>query len=247
MSGDWGLQFALVARQVLDFWAFLRHYVISVKNLCGYDVKMAEIVSNFKFNVAVCKYTELKVFFFCLQGVKPQRHHKAWRKYFFSVAMYMRVCFPQMLYLTHLLSKKVLIQWFHKIPWLFQAWKMTISNPLDHGENYSSKQPCRQSKSLTMSLRILSFSMRSFSFFCSRSVLAWYVATALVAFWIFAVMERWYSLKSLACCRMLLRYSCWQSTETRGCRWLEDAEKRFLIMDFFLVKSVHSCVIRRTT
>lgn len=61
--------------------------------------------------------------------------------------------------------------------------------------------------SLTISLRILSFSMRSFSFFCSRSVLAWYVATALVAFWIFAVMERWYSLKSLACCRMLLRYS----------------------------------------
>lgn len=62
-------------------------------------------------------------------------------------------------------------------------------------------------EAITISLLILSFSMRSFSFFCSRSVLAWYVATALVSFWILPVMERWYSLKSLACCRMLLRYS----------------------------------------
>ena len=41
----------------------------------------------------------------------------------------------------------------------------------------------------TMSLRILSFSIRSFSFFCSRSVLAWYVATALVSFWILPVTD----------------------------------------------------------
>lgn len=40
-----------------------------------------------------------------------------------------------------------------------------------------------------MSLRILSFSIRSFSFFCSRSVLAWYVATALVSFWILPVTD----------------------------------------------------------
>lgn len=33
------------------------------------------------------------------------------------------------------------------------------------------------------------------------------MATALVSFWILPVTERWYSLKSLACCRMLLRYS----------------------------------------
>ena len=64
---------------------------------------------------------------------------------------------------------------------------------------------------LTISLLILSFSMRSFSFFCSRSVLAWYVATALVAFWILAVIERWYSLKSLAWARIMLRYS-WRQT-----------------------------------
>lgn len=29
----------------------------------------------------------------------------------------------------------------------------------------------------------------------------------MVSFWILPVTERWYSLKSLACCRMLLRYS----------------------------------------
>lgn len=69
---------------------------------------------------------------------------------------------------------------------------------------------------LTISLLILSFSIRSFSFFCSLSVLAWYVATALVTFCIFAVMERWYSLKSLACCRMLLRYSYKCNKRTGG-------------------------------
>lgn len=57
--------------------------------------------------------------------------------------------------------------------------------------------------------------MRSFSFFCSRSVLAWYVATALVSFWILPVMDRWYSLKSLACCRMLLRYS-WEHVVSKS-------------------------------
>lgn len=41
----------------------------------------------------------------------------------------------------------------------------------------------------TMSLRILSFSILSFSFFCSRSVLAWYVATAFVSFWILPVTD----------------------------------------------------------
>lgn len=40
-----------------------------------------------------------------------------------------------------------------------------------------------------MSLRILSFSILSFSFFCSRSVLAWYVATAFVSFWILPVTD----------------------------------------------------------
>lgn len=64
-----------------------------------------------------------------------------------------------------------------------------------------------QMQNFTMSLRILSFSILSFSFFCSRSVLAWYVATAFVSFWILPVTDRWYSLKSLACWRMLLRYS----------------------------------------
>lgn len=60
---------------------------------------------------------------------------------------------------------------------------------------------------LTISLRILSFSIRSVSFFCSLSVLACQVATALDSFWIFPATDRWYSLKSFACCRMLLRYS----------------------------------------
>ncbi|TNN39906.1 hypothetical protein EYF80_049921 [Liparis tanakae] len=54
-----------------------------------------------------------------------------------------------------------------------------------------------------MSLSILSFSIFSVSFFCSRSVLVCQVTTALVSFCILPVMERWYSLKSLACCRML--------------------------------------------
>lgn len=66
-----------------------------------------------------------------------------------------------------------------------------------------------------MSLRILSFSILSFSFFCSRSVLAWYVATAFVSFWILPVTDLWYSLKSLACWRMLLRYSCSDKHKTR--------------------------------
>jgi len=60
---------------------------------------------------------------------------------------------------------------------------------------------------LTKSLSILSFSIFSVSFFCSRSVLVCQVTTALVSFCILPVMERWYSLKSLACCRMLFRYS----------------------------------------
>lgn len=87
--------------------------------------------------------------------------------------------------------------------------------------------------------------MRSFSFFCSRSVLAWYVATALVAFWIFAVMERWYSLKSLACCKMLLRYSCQQNTQTRLLLAGDAAmlPKRFLLVLltwFYQLHSLHS-------
>lgn len=60
---------------------------------------------------------------------------------------------------------------------------------------------------LTISLRILSFSIRSVSFFCSLSVLACQVATALDNFWILPATDRWYSLKSLACCKMLFRYS----------------------------------------
>lgn len=60
---------------------------------------------------------------------------------------------------------------------------------------------------LTINLRILSFSIRSVSFFCSLSVLACQVATALESFWIFPATERWYSLKSFACCKMLFRYS----------------------------------------
>ncbi|TNN58603.1 hypothetical protein EYF80_031223 [Liparis tanakae] len=45
------------------------------------------------------------------------------------------------------------------------------------------------------------------------------VATALVAFWSFAVMERWYSLKSLACCRMLLSFSVMRASRS-DCRLL---------------------------
>lgn len=60
---------------------------------------------------------------------------------------------------------------------------------------------------LTISLRILSFSIRSVSFFCSLSVLACQVATALDSFWIFPATDRWYSLKSFACCKILFRYS----------------------------------------
>lgn len=60
---------------------------------------------------------------------------------------------------------------------------------------------------LTISLRILSFSIRSVSFFCSLSVLACQVATVLDSFWIFPATDRWYSLKSFACCKMLFRYS----------------------------------------
>lgn len=59
----------------------------------------------------------------------------------------------------------------------------------------------------TMSLLIRSFSILSVSFFCSLSVFVCQVATALDNFWIFPEMDLWYSLKSLACCRMLLRYS----------------------------------------
>lgn len=59
----------------------------------------------------------------------------------------------------------------------------------------------------TISLLILSFSILSVSFFCSLSVLACHVAMALESFWIFPEMDLWYSLKSFACCRMLLRYS----------------------------------------
>ncbi len=59
----------------------------------------------------------------------------------------------------------------------------------------------------TISLLILSFSILSVSFFCSLSVLACHVAMALDSFWTFPEMDLWYSLKSLACCRMLLRYS----------------------------------------
>lgn len=63
------------------------------------------------------------------------------------------------------------------------------------------------SELLTISLRILSFSIRSVSFFCSLSVLACQVATALESFWIFPATDRWYSLKSFACCKILFRYS----------------------------------------
>lgn len=67
------------------------------------------------------------------------------------------------------------------------------------------------SQVLTISLLILSFSILSVSFFCSRSVLVCQVATALVSFWILPDTERWYSLKSLACWRILLRYS-WKTS-----------------------------------
>ena len=59
----------------------------------------------------------------------------------------------------------------------------------------------------TMSLLILSFSIRSFSLFCSRSVFVCQVAMAFVSFRTLPETERWYSLKSLACCRMLFKYS----------------------------------------
>ena len=59
----------------------------------------------------------------------------------------------------------------------------------------------------TMSLLILSFSIRSFSLFCSRSVFVCQVAMALVSFRTLPETERWNSLKSLACCRMLFKYS----------------------------------------
>ena len=62
-------------------------------------------------------------------------------------------------------------------------------------------------KSLTMSALIRSFSIRSASFFCSLSVLVCQVAMALDNFWIFPAMDLWNSLKSLACWRMLFRYS----------------------------------------
>lgn len=67
---------------------------------------------------------------------------------------------------------------------------------------------------LTISLLILSFSILSVSFFCSRSVLVCQLATALVSFWVLPDTERWYSLKSLACWRILLRYSWKKSHKT---------------------------------
>ena len=60
---------------------------------------------------------------------------------------------------------------------------------------------------LTIRRRIRSFSMRSCSFFCSRSVLAWCIIMALFNLPILPWMLRWNSLNSLACCSTLFRYS----------------------------------------
>lgn len=72
---------------------------------------------------------------------------------------------------------------------------------------------------LTISLRIRSFSIRSVSFFCSLSVLACQVATALDSFWIFPATDRWYSLKSFACCKILFRYSYRVHRREKGMFW----------------------------
>ena len=74
---------------------------------------------------------------------------------------------------------------------------------------------------LTMSLLILSFSILSVSFFCSRSVLVCQLTTALVTFRTLADIERWYSLKSLACWRILLRYSWEDETSYKLLKYLK--------------------------
>lgn len=63
-------------------------------------------------------------------------------------------------------------------------------------------------RSLTMRRRIRSFSILSLSFFCSRSVLAWYIMTALLHLEILDCMPRWNSRNSLACAITQLKYSC---------------------------------------
>lgn len=78
---------------------------------------------------------------------------------------------------------------------------------------------------LTISLRILSFSIRSVSFFCSLSVLACQVATALDSFWIFPATDRWYSLKSFACCKILFRYSYRVQRREKRMLWVHSAGK----------------------
>ena len=61
---------------------------------------------------------------------------------------------------------------------------------------------------LTISLRIRSFSILSCSFFCSLSVFACHVSTALLTLPILPETFRWYSLNSFTCCSTALKYSC---------------------------------------
>ena len=102
------------------------------------------------------------------------------------------------------------------MPWkVFKSdsFKITVSVVLSegklcskHGPKDSSHRPTAQCP-LTIRRRIRSFSMRSCSFFCSRSVLAWCIIMALFNLPILPWMLRWNSLNSLACCSTLFRYS----------------------------------------
>lgn len=56
---------------------------------------------------------------------------------------------------------------------------------------------------------ILSFSILSCSFFCSRSALAWWFNTARFSLKILAMLFLWYSFRSFPCCRTAFKYS-WQ-------------------------------------
>ena len=97
-----------------------------------------------------------------------------------------------------------------------------------------------------------SFSMRSCSFFCSRSVLTCHSITALTTLPTLTDTVRWNSLNSLPCCSTAFRYSCVQtSTESElGSTAREVPSQVLLCTDEYGVRStareVPSQVLLRT-